>query len=52
MFRLEHNIETGEVKEIVLSSDEIKFLEEQRKAEQAAQAAWKESEAQLLLGGN
>ena len=51
MFRLEHNVLTGEIKEIKLSTDEIKSLEAQREADQAAHAAWKAAEAQLLLGG-
>ena len=44
MFRLEHNAETGEIKEIELSNAEIKELEKQY-AQQKIKADKKQAEA-------
>ena len=55
MFRIEHNVETGEIKQIQLSSEEIAELEIQHAAAKAsaaaaqAEAAAKESARQALL---
>ncbi len=46
MFRIEHNVETGEIKQIQLSSEEIAELEQQYTQAQVAEvAAQAESEA-------
>lgn len=39
MFRLEHDVETGEIKQIELSAEEIASLEAERAAAQAERAA-------------
>ena len=39
MFRIEHNVETGEIKQIQLSSEEIAELEIQHAAAKASAAA-------------
>ena len=44
MFRLEHDVETGEIKKIQLSAEEIAELETERAAVEAAQAARKAAE--------
>lgn len=44
MFRLEHNAETGEVKQIQLSADEIKEIEAQWATDIAAWEARKAAE--------
>jgi hypothetical protein len=44
MFRLEHDVETGETKEIQLSVEEIKQFEEERTAAEAAWTARKAAE--------
>lgn len=42
MFRVEHDIETGEIKQIELSAEEIAALEAERAA---AQSAWEARKA-------
>jgi len=37
MFRVEHNVETGEITEIELTDKEIKLLETERKENEAAE---------------
>ena len=44
MIRIEHDVETGEIKEIQLSADEIKQIEAQWAADAAAWTARKAAE--------
>lgn len=45
LFRIEHNVETGEVKEVELTNDEIAELQAEEAAKQAQIEAAEEAEA-------